>query len=491
MIGQTVSHYKIVTKLGEGGMGVVYKAQDTKLDRPVALKFLPPELTRDPDAKQRFVHEAKAASALQHNNICAIHEIDETEDGRMFICMDYYEGATLRQKTVDGPLPVDEAMDFAVQAAEGLAKAHQAGMVHRDIKSANLIATTDGVIKIVDFGLAKLAGQTRVTMTGTTVGTVAYMSPEQARGGDIDHRTDIWALGVVLYEMLAGQLLFRSDHAHAVTFQILHESPSPITALRAGIPMELERIVNRCLEKNPCDRYQHARELVEELRKVSGGPTPPPKPRKQAIKRAAVVVTVLTVAAIVWQLQRQFRTVPPAKEISVAVVDFQDLGNPDDVARSAGLTSLVNVGLVESAPCRIVSPHLLYELRRRLFGSGRGPIHDDQFLEVARESGAAMMLSGQMVRSGTELYTTWQLADIETGINLGAGRVEGENLAAHADQIIAGALPFTSASSRTPSSLILLLRWPTTASAAFCCSKTRSAKRCETMRRKPGRIGTA
>jgi serine/threonine protein kinase len=179
LIGQTVSHYRILEQLGGGGMGIVYKAQDLKLDRPVALKFLPPDLTRDPDAKQRFVHEAKAASALQHNNICAIHDIDQTDDGQMFIVMDLYEGETLRKKIEHGPLKIDDALDIAIQIAQGLAKAHEHRIVHRDIKPANVIVTKDSVAKILDFGVAKLVGQAKVTKTGSTIGTVAYMSPEQ------------------------------------------------------------------------------------------------------------------------------------------------------------------------------------------------------------------------------------------------------------------------------------------------------------------------
>jgi serine/threonine protein kinase len=218
MIGQTVSHYKITEKLGGGGMGVVYKAQDTKLKRTVALKFLPPELTRDKDAKTRFIREAQAASALQHNNICTIHEIGDTEDGRMFICMDCYDGETLNEKIAGGPLPVGEAIDIAIQVAEGLSRAHELGMVHRDIKPANILVTNDGVVKIVDFGIAKLAGMTKVTRTGATVGTVAYMSPEQARGEEVDSRSDVFSLGAVLYELLTGSDPFPGDHVAAVMY---------------------------------------------------------------------------------------------------------------------------------------------------------------------------------------------------------------------------------------------------------------------------------
>jgi serine/threonine protein kinase len=269
MLGQTISHYRIVSKLGGGGMGVVYQATDTKLDRSVALKFLPPDLTRDPDAKERFVHEAKAASALQHHNICTIHEIDESDDGRLFIAMDCYEGETLKQKIARGPLPVDEATDIASQVAEGLSKAHDAGMIHRDIKPANIMITSDNVVKIVDFGLAKLAGQTRVTKAGMAVGTVPYMSPEQAQGDGVDHRTDIWSLGVVLYEMLTGQLPFKGDIDVAVVYSILHEEPRSVREQRPEIPKELEKFINRALSKDPNSRFSSATHFLNDLKKVS------------------------------------------------------------------------------------------------------------------------------------------------------------------------------------------------------------------------------
>jgi serine/threonine protein kinase len=209
MLGKMISHYKILEKLGEGGMGVVYKAQDLRLDRLVAIKFLPPVLTLDVEAKERFIHEAKAASSLQHNNICSIHDIDETPDGQMFMVMDCYEGETLKDRIGRGPLKIEEALEIAIQVSQGLQKAHEKGIVHRDIKTANIFITKDNVVKILDFGLAKLGGQTKLTKTGSTMGTAAYMSPEQARGDKVDHRTDIWSLGIVLYEMITRQLPFK------------------------------------------------------------------------------------------------------------------------------------------------------------------------------------------------------------------------------------------------------------------------------------------
>jgi tetratricopeptide (TPR) repeat protein len=270
MIRKTISHYRILEKLGEGGMGVVYKAEDTKLKRMVALKFLPLELTRDPEARERFTHEAQAASSLDHPNICTVHEIDTAEGGQMFIAMACCEGEPLKNKIQRGPLSLEEAVDIAAQVAQGLVKAHGKGIVHRDIKPGNIIMTNDGVVKIVDFGLAKLSGRTVLTKTDSTLGTVAYASPEQARGDSVDHRTDIWSLGIVLYEMLAGERPFRSEYEQALVYSILNEDPRPITNLRTDVPWALEQIVARAMAKNLDERYQSADEMLADLRTVAG-----------------------------------------------------------------------------------------------------------------------------------------------------------------------------------------------------------------------------
>jgi len=265
MIGKTISHFKILEKIGAGGMGEVYKAEDTNLKRTVALKFLPQELSRDDESKERFIHEAQAASALDHTNICTVYEIDETEDGQMFIAMACYEGESLKDRIERGPLPIDEAIDIATQISRGLAKAHSKEIIHRDIKPANILITEDGVVKIVDFGLAKLAARAMLTKEGTTLGTASYMSPEQTKGAAVDHRTDIWALRVVLYEMVTGKQPFEGDYEQAVMYSIVNEDPSPINTLSENSPDGIENVIFKMLEKDPSLRYESINELLKVL----------------------------------------------------------------------------------------------------------------------------------------------------------------------------------------------------------------------------------
>jgi len=312
MVGSVVSHYRVLEKIGEGGMGVVYKAEDTKLRRTVALKFLPPELTKDTGAKQRFIHEARAASALDHLNICTVHDIGEDAEGRMFMVMPYYEGSTLKEilarggiteaipaggdeearLVAHGQMPVADAMGIASQIARGLAAAHAKGIVHRDVKPANIFITTDHTVKILDFGIAKLAGgETKLTKTGSTMGTAAYMSPEQTSGKEVDQRTDIWSLGVILYEMLSGETPFKGEYMQAVVYSILNEEPKPLAQIRKGLPSGLEHIVGQSLAKNPKDRYQGIPDILEDLAAVAEGLKPlKAKPRPDQPEKSIAVL---------------------------------------------------------------------------------------------------------------------------------------------------------------------------------------------------------
>lgn len=283
MIGRTLKHYAIESKLGQGGMGVVYRARDTRLDRPVALKVLASEVTADPERRRRFVREARAAAAVTHPAVAQVYDVDE-EDGVIFIAMEFVEGRTIRQLIASHELDMLRAMDIAIQVGSGLSKAHTAGIVHRDIKADNVMVTPDGHAKLLDFGLAKLveaapshdtAGEATTrgassapTQAGMVLGTIAYMSPEQARGLVVDQRSDIFSLGVLLYEMSTGQMPFAGaspiDTMHAIAF----DEARPVTELRPGLPPGLQRVVARCLRKRPEERYQATRELVEDLERL-------------------------------------------------------------------------------------------------------------------------------------------------------------------------------------------------------------------------------
>jgi serine/threonine protein kinase len=264
--GEVLSSYEVQRKLGSGGMGVVYQARDVQHQRMVALKFLPTSLSGDRELTQRFLQEAKAAATLDHPNVCSIHGVEEAPDGRLFIVMPYYDGATIQARLSQGPLPIGEALDYARQTAAGLAHAHAAGIVHRDVKPANLAVTAEGVVKILDFGIAKMA-DTKLTRTGLVLGTLSYMSPEQAAAEPLDRRTDLWSLGVVLYEMLAGAPPFTGPLA-GLFHKIQHTEPAPVNSHRPGVPAELAAIVHRLLEKAPDRRFSDAESLLAALRGV-------------------------------------------------------------------------------------------------------------------------------------------------------------------------------------------------------------------------------
>ena len=377
--GSTLGPYTILAELGHGGMGVVYTAQDPRLKRQVAIKLLTSELTRDETAKQRFLQEAQAASALDHPNICTIHEINETADGQLYLVMAHYDGETLKERIARGPLVLDDAIDFATQVGQGLAEAHAAGIVHRDIKPANLLIATGGVVKFLDFGLAKLAGTEGVTQTGTTVGTVAYMSPEQARGEEVDHRTDIWSLGVVLHEMLTGLQPFRGENLLSISGAIQQDPPPALT----GDSSSLNNVVRLALHKSQPQRYQAVTDLLAGLQTTTVS-------RSQATGQSDVS--------------------------SLAVLPFTNMSaDPDQEYFSDGLTEEVIADLSQIQDLRVISRTSVMQLK----GS-----HKD-VKATGRQLQVRYVLEGSVRKAGNNLRITAQLIDATTDAHLWAEKYTG------------------------------------------------------------------
>src|ERR1041384_4637793 len=364
MIGQTISHFKILAQLGEGGMGVVYKAQDTELDRFVALKFLPQRLTSNEAERARFLQEAKAASALNHPNVCIIYGIDEYQ-GQKFIEMEYVDGVTLRARVAESPLKISDALSFAIQIGEALNEAHGKGIVHRDIKCENIMLNSKNQIKVMDFGLAKLKGSLKLTKTSSTVGTLGYMAPEQIQGGEVDARSDIFSFGVVLFEMLTGRLPFRGEHEAAMMYSIVNESPESALTFREEVPPEIDRIIRRALEKDPEDRYQHIDDMVSEIRRTQKQSSRVVRPEAGAIPRpfqstshspvaepapvtrsrrtlwiALAGALVVVCGAAVLLIRRPAETGKPADSSRkmLVVLPFENLGSQDQEYFADGIT---------------------------------------------------------------------------------------------------------------------------------------------------------
>lgn len=414
MVGQTISHYKVIEKLGGGGMGVVYKAEDTKLKRTVALKFLPPVFSFDQEAKKRFINEAQAASSLQHNNICNIHDIDETKDGQIFICMDCYEGETLKKKIERGQIKTDEAIDIIVQVATGLKKAHEKGIIHRDIKPANIFITNEGVVKILDFGLAKLSGQTMITKMGETVGTIAYMSPEQTRGELVDNRTDIWSLGVVLYEMLTRNLPFKGDYDSAMIYSILNEEPKQLTE----VSRELQHILAKCFSKNPSERYQNIDELFNDLKKqklIEGlGTTTRTIVRKKKSRKIFYSISgIIILAALIIVSWMFFKPSPDKSEKSkfIAVLPFHPItSSEEDKSFAEGIHDDILTQLAKIRDLKVIARTSVMHYQNT----------QKTIKEIANELGVGVILEGSTRRSGNMIRITAQLIDAETEEHLWA-----------------------------------------------------------------------
>ena len=421
IVGRTIGRYRVIDRVAGGGMGIVYKAMDERLSRTIALKFLHPRLGADDSAAERFRIEARAVAALEHPNVCTVHEIGETDDGQLYLAMPLYDGETLQQRIARGPLAVDEAVAIAVQIARGLAKAHGRGIVHRDIKPSNVFVTDDGVAKILDFGIAKLA-DVMITGTAGPLGTVAYMSPEQARNARVDQRTDVWSLGVVLYEMLAGQRPFDGGSASAVMARIEHDEPAPLSMQRSDVPPALDRVVARSLAKSPDDRYHTTLELERDLLAlgvttgVPIGVTPTARSRNRPDARkpwrpsrriaSAAVLALVTVTAALWVVRsREPRAVaaaadPPERSIVVRPFVNMTADRGNDYL-SDGLTEEIITRLAIVPELKVIS----HTSAMRFKGS------TESARPIADELNVAHVLEGNVRQREGRLEIAAQLVD--------------------------------------------------------------------------------
>jgi serine/threonine protein kinase len=436
MIGQTISHYKILEKLGEGGMGVVYKAQDTKLKRDVALKFLPQYLTSDKNEKERFYHEAQAASALNHQNVTTIHEISEFGD-QVYIAMEYVEGKTLKHLVEHEGLPVKKILDIAIQVCDGLAAAHEKGIVHRDIKSENIMLKSKGQVKIMDFGLAQVKGATKLTKEGSTLGTAAYMSPEQARGEEVDHRTDIFSFGVVLYEMLSGRTPFRGEHTAALIYSIANEEPTPLARYNEEVTDEIQHIVSKVLEKERDDRYQHVDEILSDLRRerkkleyiksgyVKAGEIIQPvilKPRRSYVGIIITISVVLILVTLIiffnpFNKHNQKSQTDGAGEKSIAVLPFVDMSPLKDQEYFCD-------GMTDELINRLSNVRELKVPARTSVFTFKGKTYDIK--DVGDKLHVQTVLEGSVQKSADRLRIIVQLINVSDGYHLWSDKYDRE-----------------------------------------------------------------
>jgi serine/threonine protein kinase/tetratricopeptide (TPR) repeat protein len=429
MIGKTISHYKIVEKLGEGGMGEVYLAEDTELSRKVALKFLPQRVASDPDALARFKREAQAAAALNHPNIITIHEIGRHED-RSYIAMAYIEGDQLSD-LLQGGIPLEQALDIVTQVCEGLDKAHQSGIVHRDIKPENLLIDYDGRVKILDFGLATLECGDAGDADESTVGTVYYMSPEQARGEKVDARSDVFSLGAVLYEILAGKRPFEGAHGEAVRYSILHEEPEPLARVNPRVTPEMEQIVSKALAKDPKDRYPSAALLAADIQAVSQAPRRSGgqfSPLRWAIPGALVLLALAVLIVInPFKVNVTSDQDAVAGENTIAIMYFENLAQKDDPQRLGEIiTNLLITNLSQSQEMKVVSNQRLYDILKQRGEEDAKVIDRSTASEVARAAGARWMMLGSILQVEPQLVVTTQLIEVISGNVEASQRLTGE-----------------------------------------------------------------
>jgi len=446
MTGRTILHYVIAEQLGAGGMGAVYRAQDTKLGRDVALKFLPASYQYDPDRRERFFREARAASALRSPNTAAIYDIGEY-DGSSFIVMEFVEGVTLSKMLGHGPLPVADAINIALQVADALDEAHSAGIVHRDIKSANLIVTERGLVKVLDFGLAKFTGDLsgisnkgdsdptarlgQETVAGLVLGTVSYMSPEQALGQQVDHRSDIFSLGVVTYEMLTAKLPFNGESPTEIIDRILHQEPPAIARLNYGVPQEFERIVRKTLEKDAAFRYQAAREMYIDLRTLqrdvessnrTGAVNAYPTERGAEHQATALLSDTRPVTT-----NPSLAPPSPKLENAVAVMTFSNItGEPSDEWIGSGIAETVTSDLKKVRGLSVIGRERTFEVLKDIQTGALNDFDESVAIDIGRRLAAAWILGGGFQRIGEMIRITARVIDVNTGEVIRTVKIDGK-----------------------------------------------------------------
>ncbi|HUI65796.1 MAG TPA: protein kinase [Bacteroidota bacterium] len=424
MVPPVGPRYKTLQEVGRGGMGIVYKAEDLKLHRIVALKFLPEDLTAQGEDIARFEREAEAISSLNHPNIATIYDVDEVE-GRKFLTLEFISGGTLKSKVKQlhsegKEIPISEVVEYGIQIADGLAYAHRHGIVHRDIKSDNVMMTDEGKVKITDFGLAKLHGTIHVTRTGSTVGTLGYIAPEQLRGEDIDHRADLFSFGVVMYEMVALRLPFRGEHEAALTYSIANEDPVSVRTLKKELPLELDRIIMKCLQKDRMSRYQNAEEIAADLRglqqKAASPETPGSRVRRTRLSWIVVAaITVIGAVGIIMFLPTSHITEANSK--TIAVLPFANMnGNPEEEFFSDGMTEDILTQLSKIADLSVISRTSVMQYK-----ATKKNIH-----EIGRELNAGVILEGSVRRAGDQVRIVAQLIDVKSDKHLWADTYDRE-----------------------------------------------------------------